>query len=70
MTRRQALRSYTRDAAYAGFEEDIKGTIAVGKLADFTVFSHDILRVPQDKILQTRVLYTIVNGDVVYRHER
>jgi predicted amidohydrolase YtcJ len=66
MTREQALRSYTIDAAYAAFEEDIKGSIAPGKLADFTVFSRDIMTVPEDSILDTRVVMTIVGGKVVY----
>jgi predicted amidohydrolase YtcJ len=66
MTREQALRSYTLDAAYAAFEEDIKGSIARGKLADFTVFSRDIMTVPEDSILDTKVVMTIVGGKVVY----
>ncbi|MGI9544907.1 MAG: amidohydrolase [Cyclobacteriaceae bacterium] len=67
MTREQALRSYTLDAAYAGFEEDVKGSIEVGKLADLVVFSKDIMKVAEDQLLQTEVVYTLVNGEVVYR---
>lgn len=66
MTRYQALRSYTLDGAYAGFEENLKGSIEVGKLADFTVFSQDIMKVDEDDILDTRVEYTIVGGDIAY----
>src|SRR5690606_20142442 len=66
MTREQALRSYTLDAAYAAFEEGVKGSIAPGKLADFTVFSRDIMTVPEDSILDTKVVMTIVAGKVVY----
>ncbi len=66
MTRYQALRSYTLDGAYAGFEEDIKGSVEVGKLADFTVFSQDIMEVTEDRLLDTRVEYTIVGGDIAY----
>jgi len=66
MTRLQALRSYTLDAAYAAFEDGIKGSITVGKLADFTVFSQDILQVPEKDILNTRIDYTIVNGQIAY----
>ena len=66
MTREQALRSYTIDAAYGAFEEDVKGSIAPGKLADFTVFSQDIMTVPEDQMLQTEVDMTIVGGKVVY----
>ena len=67
MTREQALRSYTLDAAYAGFEENIKGSIKVGKLADFTVFSQDIMKVPEDDLLKTEIEYTIIDGKVVYK---
>ncbi|HEY8512788.1 MAG TPA: amidohydrolase [Cyclobacteriaceae bacterium] len=66
MTREQALRSYTLDAAYAAFEEGVKGSIAPGKLADFTVFSRDIMTVPEDSILDTKVVMTIIGGKVVY----
>jgi len=66
MTREQALRSYTLNCAYAAFEEDLKGSLSVVKLADITVLSKDILTVPDDEILQTEVLYTIVGGKVMY----
>lgn len=66
MTREEALRSYTAAAAYAGFEEGIKGTLAPGKLADVVVLSRDILAVPDDDIPGTRVLYTILGGKVEY----
>lgn len=66
MTRVQALRSYTLDAAYGAFEEKIKGSIASGKLADFTVFSQDLMTVPDDKILSTEVSMTILGGKVLY----
>jgi predicted amidohydrolase YtcJ len=66
MTRMEALRSYTIDAAYAGFEDDIKGSLHPGKLADVTVFSKDILTIPEDQIPTARVLYTIVGGAVQY----
>ena len=69
MSRQQALRSYTLDAAYGGFEEDIKGSIEPGKLADFTIFSQDLMQVPEDRILDTRVAYTIINGEIVYRRK-
>ncbi|MCK6617464.1 MAG: amidohydrolase [Cyclobacteriaceae bacterium] len=67
MTREQALRSYTLDAAYGAFEEKIKGSIEPGKLADFTIFSTDIMRVPENEILNTQVVMTIVGGEVVFR---
>jgi predicted amidohydrolase YtcJ len=66
MTRMEALRSYTIDAAYAGFEERIKGSITPGKLADITVLSKDIMTVPEDQIPSAQVLYTIVGGKVQY----
>ena len=66
MTRAQALKSYTLDAAYGAFEENVKGSIAVGKLADFTVFSQDLMTLPDDQILATTVTMTIVGGKVRY----
>lgn len=67
MTRMQALRSYTINGAYAAFEEDIKGSLTPGKLADITVLSKDILTVPEEEILSAEVAYTIVGGKVLYR---
>ena len=66
MTREQALRSYTLDAAYGAFEEEIKGSITVGKLADFTIYNQDIMEVTEDKFLDTEVVMTIFDGKVVY----
>lgn len=66
MTRAQALRSYTAAAAYASFDEDSRGSIEVGKLADFTILSQDIMKVPEGDLMKTRVVYTIVGGNVVY----
>jgi len=66
MTREQALRSYTIDAAYAGFEEDIKGTLTPGKLADLVVLSKNIMIIPEDEIQSTEILYTIVGGKILY----
>jgi len=66
MTRHEALRSYTLDAAYAAFEEDLKGSLTPGKLADVVVLSKDVLAVPADQILDAQVVYTIVGGQVLY----
>jgi predicted amidohydrolase YtcJ len=66
MTREQALKSYTLDAAFGAFEEDIKGSIEVGKLADFTIFDKDIMSIPENEILETAVSITIFDGRVVY----
>lgn len=68
MTREEALRSYTIDAAYSAFEEDQKGSLEVGKFADVTVLSRDIMTVPEEEIPDTEVVYTIVGGRVAYRH--
>jgi len=66
MTRDEALRSYTIHGAFAGFEEEIKGSLREGKLADLTVLSRDILTVAEYRIPDTEVLYTIVGGRVLY----
>ncbi|MCP5107097.1 MAG: amidohydrolase [bacterium] len=66
MTREEALRSYTINGAYAAFEEDIKGSLSVGKLADITVLSKDIMTIPEDEIPTTEALYTIVGGKILY----
>ena len=66
MTREQALRSYTLDAAYGAFEEKIKGSIEPGKLADFTIFSQDIMKVKDSDLLKTEVVRTIVGGRTVF----
>ena len=66
MTRAQALRSYTLDAAYGAFEEDIKGSVEIGKVADFTVYSQDLMQVPESEVLKTKVDMTIVDGEIRY----
>jgi predicted amidohydrolase YtcJ len=66
MTRAEALASYTTSAAYAAFEEDEKGSLSPGKLADIVVLSRDILTCPEKEILSTRVMHTIVGGRVAY----
>jgi hypothetical protein len=67
MTRAEALKSYTLDGAYATFEEDLKGSITPGKLADLVLLSKDILTVPEEEILSARVELTILGGEVRYR---
>jgi len=66
LSREEALACFTKDAAYAAFEEKSRGTISVGRLADLTVLSSDILTVPAPEILKTRVLKTIVGGRIAY----
>jgi len=66
MSREEALRSYTLDAAFGSFHENKLGSIETGKLADITVLSQDIMTVPEDEILSTEVTFTIVDGKVRY----
>lgn len=66
MTREQALKSYTLDGAYAEFEEDFKGSIEVGKAADFTVYDKDIMEIPENEILKAKVKMTVVGGKIVF----
>ena len=67
MSRLEALKSYTINVAWAGFEEDIKGSLEVGKLADVTVLTKDIMTIPENEIPSTEIAYTIVGGEVMYR---
>jgi predicted amidohydrolase YtcJ len=69
MSRMEALRSYTINNAYAAFEEGIKGSLKVGKLADVTVLSRDILTLPENDIRSAKVDYTIVGAKVMYQRE-
>jgi hypothetical protein len=66
MTRDEALASFTVNAAFAAHAEKDLGTIEPGKLADFVVLSRDIMRVPAPEILSTRVMRTVVAGEVVF----
>jgi len=67
MSRMEALKSYTINGAYAAFEESNRGSLAVGKYADITVLSKDILKVAEDEIPNAKVVYTIVGGKVLYK---
>ena len=67
MSRLEALRSYTVANAFAAFEEDLKGTLTVGKLADVTVLNRDLTAVPDAAIRETAVVYTIIGDKIVYR---
>ena len=69
MSREEALRSYTIDAAFGAFEENIKGSAEPGKLADFTVFSDNIMTIPEEDILSTDIDMTIVGGKVLYERD-
>jgi len=66
MSRQEALRSYTRDNAWASFEEGLKGTLSVGLLADFVVLDRDILTVPDAALKEARVLQTVLGGKLVW----
>ena len=66
MSRMEALRSMTLNAAYAAFQEGSRGSLTIGKLADVTVLSKDITAVPEDEIQSAHVVYTIVGGKVLY----
>jgi predicted amidohydrolase YtcJ len=62
----EVIDAYTRDAAYASFDEKIKGSLVPGMLADLVVFSHDIFSLPPEKVLDAVVRMTIFDGKVVY----
>ena len=66
VSRENALKMFTLWAARAAFEEDVRGSIEVGKWADLTVLSDDIMRIPEPAILETRCVMTIVNGEIVH----
>jgi predicted amidohydrolase YtcJ len=66
VTREQALKMFTLWPAMAAFEEKKRGTIEIGKLADFTVFSQDIMTIPEAEILKARCVLTVVNGEIVF----
>ena len=66
VSREQALKMFTIWPAYAAFEEKDKGSIEVGKLADFTVLSQDIMKIPEREILKTRSEMTIIGGKIAF----
>jgi predicted amidohydrolase YtcJ len=66
LSRVDALKTYTLNVAYAGFEETSRGSIKAGKYADLVVLSKDILTIPEDEIPTARVVQTIVGGKVRY----
>lgn len=67
VSRHQALRMFTWFPAFAAFEEDIAGSIAVGKRADLTILDRDIMTIPVAEILEARNVMTVIGGEVVYR---
>jgi predicted amidohydrolase YtcJ len=68
LTMAEAIKYYTYGPAYASFEEDIKGTLEVGKLADMVVLSQDLFTILPREITKTEVLYTILGGKIVYEN--
>jgi predicted amidohydrolase YtcJ len=69
VSREQALRMFTAWPAYAAFEEKLRGSIEIGKLADFTILSADIMKIPEMEILKTRCLMTVIGGEIVYEQQ-
>jgi predicted amidohydrolase YtcJ len=69
ITIEEAIRAYTLNTAYAGFEENIKGSLETGKLADFVILSENLLTMNSDGIKDVTVLMTVVGGRVVYEAE-
>jgi predicted amidohydrolase YtcJ len=67
VSREQALKMFTIWAAYAAFEEKMKGSIEVGKLADLTVLSADIMKIPEREILSTRCVMTVIGGEIAFQ---
>jgi predicted amidohydrolase YtcJ len=66
LSREKAVEFYTLGSAYASFEENIKGSLQKGKLADIVVLSKDIFTIPEEELLNTEVVYTILGGKVIY----
>ena len=66
VAREQALKMFTIWPAYAAFEEKLRGSIEVGKLADFTILSADVMKIPEMEILKTRCVITVIGGEIVH----
>jgi predicted amidohydrolase YtcJ len=66
VTREQALKMFTIWPAYVAFEENVRGTIEASKLADLTILSADIMKIPEMEILKTRCVMTVIGGEIVY----
>jgi predicted amidohydrolase YtcJ len=66
LSRTEALKGMTLDAAYASFSEDTLGSLSIGKKADFVVLDRDIMTVPMEQILGAKVTSTVIDGETVY----
>jgi predicted amidohydrolase YtcJ len=69
LTVEEALKIYTLNAAYASYDENLKGTIEAGKLADITMLSENIFEIPPERIKDVKVEMTIVGGKIVYERK-
>ncbi|MFP3950834.1 MAG: amidohydrolase [Candidatus Bathyarchaeia archaeon] len=69
ITLEEAIKCYTLNSAYASFEEDVKGSIEPGKLADLTIFDRDLTDIPKEEICEAQVEMTLVGGDFLFRRE-
>ena len=69
MTREEAIYSYTLGNAFAAFEDEYKGSLRAGKVADLVILSNDLVKCTDDEILKTKVLYTITEGKVRFTAE-
>jgi hypothetical protein len=67
LTMAEAIKHFTYGSSYASHEEDIKGSLEVGKLADMVVLSKDLFSIDPEEILETKVLYTILGGKIVFK---
>ena len=70
VSREQALKMFTTAPAYAAFEEKDKGSLEPGKLADLTILSADIMKIPEPEILTTTCAMTVIGGEIVYEMSR
>ena len=68
LTRTEALKGMTIWAAYSNFEDSFKGSIEIGKFADFVILTKDIMEVPEEEITNVDVVATIVNGSIVFKN--
>ena len=66
VSREQALKMFTIWPAFAAFEENLRGSIETGKLADLTILSQDIMTIPEALIQKTKTLFTVINGEIVF----